>query len=107
MAVGTPVSLRFNAEKCVEKYCDLAMFCGIVDGSPEERADRFVERIENLLESAGLPRTIEAPADAPDDLIDILVKNAFESTGIPIMLNPRRVNEATMREMFEGIVVRG
>ena len=105
VALGTPVSLRFNAEACVEQYCEVAAFCGIVSGSPEQRAEQFVERIERLLESAGLPRTIAPPADAPEDLMEILVRNAFESTAVPIMLNPRKIDEAVMREMFEEVVV--
>lgn len=107
VALGTPLSLRFNAQECVEQYCEMAAFCGIVTGSAEERAERFVERIEGLLESAGLPRRIQPPADAPDDLIEVLVRNAFESTPVPITLNPRKIDEAIMREMFEKIVVSG
>ena len=104
VALGTPVSLRFNAQVCVEQYCEMAAFCGIVAGSPEQRAEQFVERIEGLLESAGLPRKIEPPADAPDDLMEVLVRNAFESTPVPITLNPRKIDETIMREMFEKIV---
>ena len=107
VALGTPVSLRFNAGQCAEQYCEMAAFCGIVAGSPEQRAEQFVERIESLLESAGLPRKIEPPADAPADLMEILVRNAFESTAVPITLNPRKIDEAAMREMFEQIVVGG
>ena len=104
VAVGTPLNLRFNAEQCVEQYCRMADACGIRADSPEEQAAAFVDCIVELLRSAGLPDRVEIPDDAPDDLVDRLVRNALESTPVPIKLNPRKVDEAALKEMFRQIL---
>ncbi|OHB86368.1 MAG: hypothetical protein A2V98_17045, partial [Planctomycetes bacterium RBG_16_64_12] len=104
VAVGTPVNLRFNADCCVEQYCALADYCGISAGSPEAKAARFVDRILELLRSAGLPDRVDVPADAPDDLLQRLVRNAFESTPVPITLNPRKIDEAALEGLFREVL---
>jgi alcohol dehydrogenase class IV len=107
VALATPLNLRFNADHCVEEYCELARFCGIEGATPEEQAAGFVDCIVELLRSADLPDRIDSPQDAPQDLLDKLVRNAFESTPVPIKLNPRKIDEATMRELFEELVGSG
>jgi len=107
VAVGTPLNLRFNAEQCVEQYCQMADGCGLRAGSPEEQAAAFVERIVELLRSAGLPDRVEVPENAPDDLINRLVRNALESTPVPIKLNPRKIDEAALGEMFGQLLSSG
>ncbi len=104
VALGTPASLRFNAEACVEQYAEMARFCGITADSLQQQADEFVERIEGLLKSVGLPDRIEVPDDAPADLLEKLVRNAFDSTPVPIRLNPRKIDEAVMRDIFAGLL---
>jgi alcohol dehydrogenase class IV len=37
VAIATPANLRFNAECCVQQYCELARYCGIAADSPERR----------------------------------------------------------------------
>jgi len=106
VALGTPHNLRLGAAACGDVYAELARECGIQGDTPAERAARFVDGVLDLLQSVGLPRQIEAPADAPEDLIDRLVRNAFESTPVPIKLNPCKIGEAELREVFERIVVR-
>ena len=68
------------------------------------QAARFVECILDLLRSVGLPDRVDVPPDAPEDLVDRLVRNALESTAVPIKLNPRKVSEGDLREMFRGVV---
>ena len=104
VAIGTPLSLRFNAQECVDVYAELARDCGITADSRERAATAFVDRIIGLLESLGLPNKIEVPDDAPDDLLEKLVRNAFDSTPVPIKLNPRKIDEAVMRELFEELL---
>lgn len=104
VAVGTMVNLRFHAEVCVEQYGELADCCGIVADSPQEKAARFVDCIANLLDSIGLPDRVDVPADAPDDLIQRLVRNAWESTPVPIKLSPRKIDDAALAEMFRTVV---
>jgi len=104
VAVGTPANLRFNAACCVREYSELARHCGISADSPERQAAGFVECVVGLLRSVGLPDRVELPPDAPDDLLDKLVRNAFESTPVPITLNPRKVDEAALKELFREVM---
>ena len=104
VAVGTPLSLRYNADVCVEQYSELAGWCGIGGHSPQEKATRFVDRIVELLQSVGLPDHVDVPPDAPDELIDVLVQNAIASTPVPITLNPRKVETAALEEMFREML---
>ena len=104
VAIATPLSLRFRAEGCVEQSAEMARFCGIVSNSPKQQAAEFVDRIVCLLQSVGLPNQVDVPDDAPDDLLDKLVQNAFDSTPVPIKLNPRKIDQTIMRELFEQIL---
>ena len=104
VALATPANLRFNAEHCVAQYAELAGFCGIAADSPEEAAARFVDRILELLRSVGLPDRVDVPPDAPVDLLDKLVRNARESTPVPIALNPRKVDDEALKGMFREVL---
>ena len=104
VAIATPLSLRFNAEASVDVYAELARDCGVTADSRKQAATAFVDRIIALLESLGLPNKIEVPDDAPDDLLEKLVQNAFDSTPVPIKLNPRKIDEAVMRELFQELL---
>jgi alcohol dehydrogenase class IV len=104
VAIATPISLRFNAECCVDEYAELARFCGITGDSPQQRASRFVERIVELLSAVGIPDHVDVPPDAPEDLLDRLVRNARESTPVPITLNPRKVDDAALEQMFREVL---
>ncbi len=109
IAAGTPSSLRYNAQKCRDVYCELADCCGVapvgVDaGPPDQRAEQFVDRVVALLESVGLPGKIEVPPDAPDDLSAKLAQNAFESTLKPLQWNPRKIDEPTLKGVFDEML---
>jgi alcohol dehydrogenase class IV len=105
VALATPASLRFNAERCLEPYCELATCCGLESPLPEQRASRFVNRIIELLRDVGLLNRIPIPADAPPDLLDRLVRNAMESSPGSITFNPRKLNEASLRELFREVLL--
>ncbi len=104
VAIATPLSLRYNAECCVDEYAELARFCRLPGDSPEEQAARFVDAIADLLRSIGIPERIPVPPDAPGDLFDRLVRNARESTPVPITLNPRKIDDAALEAMFREVV---
>lgn len=104
IAVGTPLNLRYNAEVCGDVYCRLARDCGIAADSPQRQAARFVDCIVELLRSVGLPDRVEVPADAPDDLAAKLARNAMESTLKPLEWNPRRIDEATLKGLFDEML---
>ncbi|HUT93933.1 MAG TPA: iron-containing alcohol dehydrogenase [Thermoguttaceae bacterium] len=106
VAIATPLSLRFNAACCVDEYAELAEFCGIMAASPERQAAAFVDCIVELLRSVGIPERVDVPPDAPDDLIDRLVRNARESTPVPITLNPRKIDDAALAQMFREVLNR-
>ncbi len=104
VAIGTPFTLRYNAQQCREVYCQLAHHCGITDGSPDERAARFVDAIVELLESVGLPGGVEVPEDAPEDLSGKLARNALESTLKPLEWTPRDIDEPALKGLFDEIL---
>ena len=104
IAVGTPLNLRYNAEVCRDAYCQLAHCCEITADSPQQQAWSFVECIVELLQSVGLPDRIAVPEGAPDDLAAKLARNAVESTLKPLQWNPREIDEATLKELFEEIL---
>lgn len=104
VAIATPLSLRFNAEQCVEQYAELAGFCGIAADSRERQGAAFVDRIVGLLRSVGIPKRLDVPRDLPDDLIDRLVLGARESMPMAITLNPRKIDDGALAEMFREVV---
>lgn len=104
IAIATPLSLRYNAECCREAYCRLAEACGIPADSPARQADRFVERIVELIRCVGLPDRVSLPQRAPEDLAARLARNAVESMRDPLAWNPRPVDEATLVPLFEEIL---
>lgn len=106
VALATPANLRYNADKCVDVYTRLADCCGIGGQSPQERAAAFVDRVVGLLRSVGLPDRVKVPPGAPPDLAARLARNAVEGTPVPLVLNPRKVSEAELVEIFEGLLER-
>lgn len=104
VAIGTPVNLRYNARECTEVYARLAHACSIGGDSAEARAEAFVERVVALLRSVGLPDRVKVPPDAPADLAARLARNAVESTPVALKLNPRKIDEAGLVEVFERLL---
>ncbi len=106
VAIATPLNLRYSAAECVEVYARLARACSIGGQTPEEQAEAFVARVTGLLHSVGLPDHVEAPPGAAPDLAARLARNAIESTEVALKLNPRKVDEPSLRIIFEGLVRR-
>jgi alcohol dehydrogenase class IV len=104
VAIGTPVNLRYNARQCTEVYARLAHACSLGGDSTEARAAAFVDRVIELLRSVGLPDRVKVPPDAPPDLAARLARNAIESTPVPLKLNPRKIDEAKLAEVFERLL---
>ncbi len=104
VAIATPLSLRYNAGHCVEQYSRLATECGIAASSREEQARMFVERIVTLLQTIGFSERIDAAGADPDALADELAQSARESTPVPLELNPRPVDQATLVELLRGMI---
>jgi alcohol dehydrogenase class IV len=104
IAIGTPLTLRYNAPQCREVYCQLAHHCGITAEKPDEQAAQFVDTIVELLQSVGLPGRVEVPDDAPEDLAAKLARNAVESTLKPLEWTPREIDEPTLEGLFDEIL---
>jgi alcohol dehydrogenase class IV len=104
VALATRQGLDFNREVCTAQYAELARCCRLSADNDETLADEFVATVNDILDRCDLPRTIAVPREAPDGLIGTLVRNAYDSTPVPITLNPRRVNEDEMRGFFERIL---
>ena len=104
VAVATRQGLDFNRETCASQYAELAQACGFEGEGEEGLADRFVEAVNEVLDRCGLPATVSVPEDGPDDLVEKLVRNAYDSTPVPITQNPRKVGEEDMRGLFGGVL---
>lgn len=104
VAIGTPPNLRFNAECCQDLYCQLAHYCGTGGDTPQERSDGFVEYVIGLLKQIGLPGRVDPGEQDRDALAEKLTVNAYESTAVPIRLNPREVDHATLKSIFLEIL---
>lgn len=98
VAIATPRNLRFNAGS-IEPLAALAEACGQHTGSTDEKADWFIRRIESLLSSLGLP-SVAASEGIQSELLDRLAASAVESTRSGITLNPRKVDNESLRQLF-------
>ncbi len=104
VAIGTPPNLRFNAECCESLYCQLAHYCGIDGQTRQQRAAAFVDHVVGLLKQIGLPDRVDAGQRDRVELAEELVVNAYESTAVPIRLNPRQVDRAALKSIFLEIL---
>ncbi len=103
--------LRFNKEACIEPYANLARACGLANdgmtrpGAEEELAGRFVERVDELWQTLGLPRRLEQsnPAEC-DGLVKRLAQNTIDGTPLPLRNNARKVDGEALEGIFAGFV---
>jgi alcohol dehydrogenase class IV len=107
VALATRQGLAFNRETCTAQYAELARSCRLAGEDDEVLADRFVATVSELLDRCDLPRTIPVPADAPEDLVERLVRSAYDSAPVPITLNPRKVSEDDLGTGFGEILYAG
>ena len=102
VAAATPIALRFNLPECVEPYARLAAACGLAADGPSALAERFVEHIADLLCKVNLPTQFPRPADASDAMLDALVQETIQTSRALLTLNPRRIDVAALRQLFEA-----
>ncbi len=86
---------------CLERYAEVARFCGIVGKDDKETLDRFIVAIEELKAKVGIKKSIkEYGIDEKDFLerLDAMVEQAFDDqcTGA----NPRYPLMSEMKEMY-------
>ncbi len=107
VALGLPLVLHYNAEVCTDVFSDLAVACGISGDTAESRAAAFVEHLLGLLRTLGLPQRLEWPSEdggrpmTSQQWAARVAENAHRTTPVPLKLNPRKIDEATLRELIE------
>ncbi|GAB6166637.1 iron-containing alcohol dehydrogenase [Thermostilla marina] len=106
VGIATPLGLRKLQDVCSEQLAYLGRHCHIMGDTQEAQAAAFIERIESLLREAGIPEKVKVPDDAPEDLIDRLVRHTMAAAPEPITLTPMKVDESLLRECFEALLER-
>jgi alcohol dehydrogenase class IV len=103
VALAIPVCLRYNSEGCSEIYAELARACREPADPSDSLASRWIEHVAQLLRDAGLARQIPVnsqTAQQREELVARLVLSARHSAGVPILLNPRKTDDAALAELF-------
>jgi alcohol dehydrogenase class IV len=103
VALAMPVCLRYNADCCHEIYVELACACREPADPPDSLASRWIEHVAQLLHDAGLVRQIPVngkTAQQREELVARLVQSARHSARVPILLNPRKTDDAALAELF-------
>jgi len=80
----------YTAYVAPEKYAQIAWIIGLGGRTEEERRERLFRRIEDLLDSVGMPRSLEAAGVAREEFEEALpelARTAFEDASI--RTNPR------------------
>lgn len=104
VAVATREGLTFNRAICTVQYADLARSCRLAGDDDGALADQFLEAVDNLLDCCGLPRTVAVSPGVSAELLERLVRNAYDSAPVPITQNPRKVREEELRGLFESVL---
>ncbi|MEX2188345.1 MAG: iron-containing alcohol dehydrogenase [Pirellulales bacterium] len=100
-AVMLPAALRANRSVCETDYGELEQ---AID--PNSRmgsaalADAFVERVEQLCETVGVPKTLSALGVRREQLDDVV----RSSRGNSMSGNPRDVSDDALRELLEAML---
>lgn len=104
-AVGLmlPFVIRYNGQDAAARsaYADLAAAAGLVRrADPESRAvEALAERIEHLLNLAGMPNSIEAAGARRDALPQLAQEAAKQWTAT---FNPRSIGAADFEKLYAG-----
>ncbi len=109
IALGTPLNLHFNAGSAAAPLAELADVCGIAsaDTPQAERAAAFVDHVVALLRGLGLPDRVEVESPPSEELLEKLARNATAGTVVAVAMNPRRVQHATLVDLFRQLVKEG
>lgn len=102
LAVATSIlpTLRYNAPACRDIYAALANACGLGGLSLEEQAQRLVDAVAELLETAGLPPRLIAPQGISESLLERLIQSGTTSIRNGLTLNPRKLRPQALRDLF-------
>lgn len=102
LAVATSIlpTLRFNAPVCTQRYAALADACALGGESADDKAQRLLDAVAQVLRSAGLPAYLAAPQANSEALLDRLVQSGSSGTRIGLTLNPQKVPAQALRTLF-------
>ena len=104
-AVDVPTKMgtfpQYEYPHAKARYCEMARFCGIGGNSDDEVFDNWVEAVEKLKETIGIPKSIQAWGIKEEDFLatlDEMTENAFndQCTGA----NPRYPLMSEIRELY-------
>jgi alcohol dehydrogenase class IV len=99
-AVMLPVALRFNRPACEREFAELAAAIGETTGTPGERADAFVRRVDEVCRSVGVPCRL-ADLGVRRAQIPALVAG---SRGNSMDGNPRTLSDGELSEILEEML---
>lgn len=104
VAVCTPPALRYNWTEARPLLARWAQRLQLPGAGEEQLAEAFFAQLQHLWETLGLPSRVEMPGGSGADWATRLAQNAFQSTRIALKLNPRKVDEAAVGELFRQIL---
>ncbi len=95
-----PVVMAYNADYAIEKYARIAELLDEPTDtlSPEEAAQRAVERVRELMASIGIPAHLAPFGVQPDDFEQIIAESLPSGS---LQHNPRRLEAADVRTLLE------
>lgn len=104
-AVGMmlPHVVRWNAQtpEIQQQYAELAKFSGIAESSwnNHDATERLAQRLEKLLDAAGMPRSLSDYEVKQDDVFDLAEAAAKQWTGT---FNPRELTVQDFESLYQN-----
>jgi len=102
VAAVTPAALRYNLAEVRPLLARWARRVNLPGQHEEELAEAFLAYLERVFHQAELPSRITLPRSEVDWPAR-LAQNAVRSTPVPLKLNPRKIDEPTLTELFRDL----
>ena len=101
VAIGVmlPHVIRYNATSCLKQYGELADDAGLCEAGDPRAGELLAAHVAVLAQQAGLPGKLGACGVVRTLIPDMAAEAALQWTG---RFNPRGVDEAALRELYEG-----
>ena len=99
IAVMLPHVIRYNAGSCGRQYGELAADAALCEAADPQAGQLLATHIAALAQQAGLPGTLAACGVDRTRIPMMAAEAALQWTG---RLNPRAVDEHSLRELYEG-----
>lgn len=96
-SVFLPLSMEFNRDACLLKYCDIALALGAKAGQTDcDTADTGITLVRELIAKVKTPTNLERYVDVGNFDRELAVSTIYNATG-HIKCNPRPVDENAVR----------